>query len=79
VQLAHAASWLESRRHWKPAIPEPAPSSPLNLSSAELVATRLAGLWVIAVWGAVVSTVQVASAGVWSVLPAWSIARTSNL
>ena len=53
--------------------------SPLNVNSAAPEATSAAGFWVIVVFGAVVSTVQLKDAGVASVLAAWSIARTSKL
>src|SRR5262249_25472540 len=72
--LVHAAKAPPSRRHWN----EPA-SVALNAKVAldELVAP--AGPDVIVVSGATVSTLQVRDAGVESMLPAASIARTSKV
>ena len=54
-------------------------SLPEKLKLAAALLESAGGLESIDVVGAVVSTVQVKLAGVGSVLPAWSIARTSNL
>jgi hypothetical protein len=75
----HAAQTPPSRRHWNV---EPA-SVAVNESDALPEVVGLAGPAVIVVSGAVVSvaalTVQVRVAGVVSVLPATSVARTSNV
>ncbi len=66
-------------RHWKEATPEPPVSSPLKEKLAVATLTSGAGLAVIEVSGALVSTLQLTLAGEESGLPAWSIALTSNL
>ena len=68
-----------SRRHWKLATPEPPTSVPEKAKLAEADPLRVDGPESIEVFGAVVSTVQVELAGVASMLPAWSIARTSKV
>ena len=70
---------MESIRHWKEATPEPPVSVPEKEKLAAALLVSAGGFELIAVLGAVVSTVQLKLAGVGSVLPAWSIARTSNL
>ncbi len=54
-------------------------SVPEKAKLAGAVLASAGGLESIEVCGAVVSTVQLKDAGVASVLPAWSIARTSKL
>ena len=67
-----------SRRHSNEAMPEPPASVPEKAKLAEAALLSAGGLESMFVFGAVVSTVQLKVAGVWSTLPAWSIARTSK-
>ena len=79
MQAAQSAASLESRRHWKEARPEPPGSAPENSKEAAALLVNAGGAESIAVLGAIVSITQLWMAGVWSVLPAWSVARTSKL
>ena len=79
MQVPQAAASVESIRHWNEATPEPPVSVPENEKLAAALFVSAGGLDPIEVSGAVVSTVQVELAALWSTLPAWSIARTSNL
>jgi hypothetical protein len=72
--LVHAAQSALSSVHWKTA-----PASDVNEMVALVVATVPLGAEVMVVSGATVSTVQVREAGVGSMLPATSFARTSNV
>ena len=54
-------------------------SEPVKLKEAEALLVSAAGLSVIWVSGAVVSMLHSKLSALWSALPAWSIARTSNL
>src|SRR6266511_4297811 len=64
-----------STRHWKLELG----SLELKLKLGVAFPDGLEGLASIVVSGAVRSTVQVWLAGVWSALPAWSVARTSKV
>ena len=67
-----------SRRHSKEATPEPPASLPEKAKLAEAALLSAGGLESMLVVGAAVSIDQLKVAGVWSTLPAVSIARTSN-
>ena len=79
AQACPSAGFAESIRHWKEATPEPPGSAPENSKQAPALLVSAGGLESIWVVGAVVSTLQLNEAGLWSALPALSIARTSNL
>ncbi|MFP5452314.1 MAG: hypothetical protein ACLGG9_11295 [Thermoleophilia bacterium] len=64
-----------SRRHSKV---DPA-SDDAKLTLVEIVLITAAGAWVIVVCGATLSTTKATSAGVESVFPAGSVARTRNV
>ena len=67
-----------SRRHSNEAMPEPPASLPEKVKLAEAALLSAGGLESIVVFGAAVSIVQLNDAGLWSTLPAVSIARTSK-
>ena len=67
-----------SRRHSNEATPEPPASVPEKVKLAEAALLSAGGLESMFVVGAVVSIDQVKVAGLWSTLPAVSIARTSK-
>ena len=69
---------VESIRHSNEATPEPPASLPEKAKLAEPPLLSAGGLESIVVFGAAVSIVQLKEAGVWSALPAVSIARTSK-
>src|SRR4051812_46509464 len=73
--LVHEAQLSASTRHSKVA---PA-SLELKVNVGVVSFDGLGGVESIVVFGAVRSTVQVRVAGVPSALPAWSVARTSNV
>ena len=76
VQVVNAAGLVESKRHWKVAVP----SVELKVQLALLTVMKpLAGPELIVTAGATVSTVIVRVAGVASTLPAGSMARTSKV
>jgi hypothetical protein len=79
VQAAQAPGAVESRRHWKEATPDPPGSAPEKEKLAAVLLVSAGGLESIVVLGAMVSTLQLKVAEVASVLPAWSIARTSKV
>jgi hypothetical protein len=62
---------LESKRHWKLA---PGSDEKLKVGVASWVVPE--GPETMVVWGGVESTVKLWEAGVWSVFPAGSVART---
>jgi hypothetical protein len=82
--LEHAAhpldDWL-SRRHWKVrAVCAVWLSTPPNVMCADVLGVVAGGPLLMDVSGAATSTiVQAELAGVASVLPAWSVARTANV
>ncbi len=73
------ANAVPSRRHSKEATPEPPASLPEKVKLAEAALLSAGGLESMFVVGAAVSIDQLNEAGVWSALPAVSIARTSNV
>ncbi len=78
-QALQSAACVESSLHWRDATPEPPLSVPEKAKLALALLVRPDGPASIEVVGAVVSTVQVELAGVASVFPARSIARTSKV
>src|SRR5262249_7997825 len=71
----HAPKGEPSSVHWN-VLPA---SDAVNVNAADVLATVPDGPEVIVVVGATVSTIHVRAAGVWSMLPAASTARTSKL
>ena len=82
AQVAQSPACVLSMRHWKVSAAAALKLSvPLNWKLTEVLEVGFDG-WppVICVFGAIVSaTFHVWLAGVWSTLPAWSVARTSNV
>ena len=72
----HALNVAPSRLHENAATPEPVPSLALKVKLALVLLVGLAGVVLIVTIGPVVSISQVYEAGVGSMLPTWSTART---